>query len=187
MINAVRDGSAGPESNVVWNYAHVTIPRHLRDIIVTEYGIADLRGKSDADVVAAMISVADNRFKAGLIEKAKLAGKLPKDFNVPEVALSSCPERIESALSAARDKGLLPDYPFGTDFTEAEQTLLPALDCLKKASSSKSVLARLAVQGVLAASADERERAALERMKLAHPRNFKERFYKYLVKGALRS
>ena len=33
------------ESNIVWEYAHSTIPRHLRDVVVTEYGIADLRGK----------------------------------------------------------------------------------------------------------------------------------------------
>jgi acyl-CoA hydrolase len=187
MINAVRDGSAGPESNIVWNYAHETIPRHLRDIIVTEYGVADLRGKSDVDVIAAMLSVADKRFQAGLIEKAKSAGKLPKEFNMPETALSNCPERIDSVLRAACDKNLLPDYPFGTDFTEAEQTLLPALDRLKKASSSKAALVRLALEGALSASPDEQKKAALERMKLAYPRGFKERFYRYLVRGALRS
>jgi hypothetical protein len=159
----------------------------LRDIIVTEYGVADLRGKSDVDVIAAMLSVADKRFQAGLIEKAKSAGKLPKEFNMPETALSNCPERIDSVLRAARNENLLSDYPFGTDFTEAEQTLLPALDRLKKASSSKAALVRLALEGALSASPDEQKKAALERMKLAYPRGFKERFYRYLVRGALRS
>ena len=36
-------------SNIVWNYAHITIPRHLRDIVVTEYGVADLRGRTDQE------------------------------------------------------------------------------------------------------------------------------------------
>ena len=50
-VEATRQ--AGVESNIRWSYGHETIPRHLRDIIVTEYGVADLRGKSDADVIAA--------------------------------------------------------------------------------------------------------------------------------------
>jgi len=41
-------------SNIVWNYAHTTIPRHLRDIVITEYGIADLRGRTDSEVIAAL-------------------------------------------------------------------------------------------------------------------------------------
>ena len=32
----------------VWEYPETTIPRHLRDIVVTEYGIADLRGRATA-------------------------------------------------------------------------------------------------------------------------------------------
>ena len=50
-------------SNIRWAYGHQTIPRHLRDVTVTEYGVADLRGKSDADVIAAMLAVTDSRFQ----------------------------------------------------------------------------------------------------------------------------
>src|SRR4029079_1464675 len=67
-------------SNIHWNYGHVTIPRHLRDIVVTEYGVADTRGKSDAEVIAAMLAVTDSRFQAELMRQAKDAGKLPKHF-----------------------------------------------------------------------------------------------------------
>ena len=45
LIRATRQSSGGVESNVVWNYGHITIPRHLRDIVVTEYGVADLRDR----------------------------------------------------------------------------------------------------------------------------------------------
>src|SRR6202000_1211841 len=51
-INATRGQGARAQSNVRFNYGHTTIPRHLRDMIVSEYGIADLRGKSDEHVVA---------------------------------------------------------------------------------------------------------------------------------------
>jgi acyl-CoA hydrolase len=36
-------GANDPVLNIVYNYGHITIPRHLRDIVVTEYGIADIR------------------------------------------------------------------------------------------------------------------------------------------------
>ena len=48
LLRSSRVGAAGARSNILWNYGHTTIPRHLRDVFVTEYGIADLRGKSDS-------------------------------------------------------------------------------------------------------------------------------------------
>ena len=46
IVRATRNVRGRVSSNILWNYGHTTIPRHLRDIVVTEYGIADLRGKS---------------------------------------------------------------------------------------------------------------------------------------------
>ena len=51
MVLATRTSGGEVYSNIVWSYGHCTIPRHLRDIVVTEYGIADLRGKSDEEIV----------------------------------------------------------------------------------------------------------------------------------------
>ena len=62
-LEATRQAGARTQSNIRWSYGHETIPRHLRDVFVTEYGVADLRGKSDADVIAAMLQVADSRFQ----------------------------------------------------------------------------------------------------------------------------
>src|SRR6202044_307706 len=59
-VEATRQEKKSSVSNIRWNYGHETIPRHLRDIIVTEYGVADLKGKSDADVIAAMLGVTDS-------------------------------------------------------------------------------------------------------------------------------
>jgi hypothetical protein len=44
MIRSTKEEDGRLRSNIRWSYGHVTIPRHLRDIVVTEYGIADLRG-----------------------------------------------------------------------------------------------------------------------------------------------
>src|SRR5256886_17256318 len=48
-LEATRQTGAKAQSNILWNYGHQTIPRHLRDVFVTEYGVADVRGKSDAE------------------------------------------------------------------------------------------------------------------------------------------
>src|SRR5205814_3537017 len=50
-LESTRPSGRTTMSNVRWSYGHLTIPRHLRDIIVTEYGVADLRGKPDHDVI----------------------------------------------------------------------------------------------------------------------------------------
>jgi acyl-CoA hydrolase len=54
-LEATRQAGAKTASNIRWNYRHQTIPRHLRDVFVTEYGVADVRGKSDAETIAAML------------------------------------------------------------------------------------------------------------------------------------
>ena len=82
-LDATRQGRAKAQSNIRWIYGHETIPRHLRDVFVTEYGVADLRGKSDADVIAAMLSVTDSRFQDELARAAKDTGKLPKGYQIP--------------------------------------------------------------------------------------------------------
>src|SRR6202040_487420 len=93
-VEATRQAGRGLESNIRWAYGHETIPRHLRDIVVTEYGVADLRGKSDADVIASMLTVADSRFQNELTRQAKDAGKLPANFEIPKACRENHPERI---------------------------------------------------------------------------------------------
>jgi len=83
MLRSTREHRGKVSSNILWNYGHTTIPRHLRDIYVTEYGIADLRGKSDEQCVMAMVSIADARFQDELCERAKSNGKLRLDFMPP--------------------------------------------------------------------------------------------------------
>jgi len=179
MLRASRASRGKAESNIRWRYAHTTIPRHLRDIVITEYGIADIRGKSDREVVAAMLAIADSRFQDELLRQATDAGKIERGYELPKAARDNTPERIERALKPAMESGLVPPFPFGTDFTPVEQRLLPALQRLKSASALD--LARLAWRGLSAAG----DRDCLDRLGLARPRTLVERFYAALVKGAL--
>lgn len=179
-INATRSMASKTQSNVRWSYGHQTIPRHLRDIVVSEYGIADLRGKSDEHVVAAMLAITDSRFQDELLRRAKEAGKIANSFEIPAAHRENTPERIVTALTPLRDKGLLPQFPFGTDFTAVEQRLIPALETLKEASPA--ALARIALAGLGGGANDELERLGLDR-----PASASDFVYRALVRGALKS
>jgi acyl-CoA hydrolase len=108
LLRSTRKSHGRLESNIVWEYAHSTIPRHLRDMVVTEYGIADLRGKSDREVIAALLNLADSRFQPGLMAQAKRAGKLPAGYAIPEAFRHNIPERLRSALAPLQKAGLFP-------------------------------------------------------------------------------
>jgi hypothetical protein len=183
-VEATRQAGAKTQSNIRWRYGHETIPRHLRDIIVTEYGVADLRGKSDAEVIATMLQVTDSRFQAELMRQAKDAGKLPTDFAIPAAYRDNHPERIAAALKPAREAGLLPSFPFGSDFTDVEQRLIPALQLLQDTQRTPQRLPGLLWQG-LVGSPDASDLECLARMGLDKPATWRERAYRALVSAAL--
>jgi hypothetical protein len=183
-LEATRQAGAKTESNIRWNYGHATIPRHLRDVFVTEYGVADIRGKSDADVIAAMLGVTDSRFQAELARQAREAGKLPKDFEIPAARRENFPERIAAALKPAREAGLLPTFPFGSDFTDVEQRLIPALQLLQQAQRTPLRLPGLLWQGFFG-QPDAADGECLARLGLDAPTTLAERTYRALVSAAL--
>jgi acyl-CoA hydrolase len=186
LLRSTRLGRSGIETNIRWNYGHTTIPRHLRDVFVTEYGVADLRGKTDSECIEAMLSITDARFIDALCAEAKSHGKLAADFQIPERWRNNRPELLKEALAPWQEKGLLPPFPFGSDFTEVEQRLLPALGWLKARSSSWrgkwEVVRAAASPGEPVGGEDE----ALERMGLAQPGSVGDRIQQRLLKAALR-
>src|SRR3989440_105025 len=113
LIRSTTEEDGRLRSNVRWSYGHVTIPRHLRDIVVTEYGIADLRGRSDEEVAAALLEIADSRFQDELLKEAKRAGKIGEGYRIPDHARNNRPDRLEKALARYRERGLFPAFPFG--------------------------------------------------------------------------
>lgn len=186
MLRSTRKAHGRVTSNIRWNYGHTTIPRHLRDLVITEYGIADLRGRTDEECVRAMLAITDARFIDGLADEARQAGKLPADFRVPEAWRRNTPGRLRRALAPGRADGLLPRFPLGSDFTAVEQCMLPALAWLR--DHSKGWSARLQVLMALLApgAAVEGESDVLERMGLAQVSGFGERLQRRLLRAAMR-
>ena len=184
MINAVRNSRGKRSSNVVWDYGHTTIPRHLRDIVVNEYGIADMRGASDKDVVAAMLSISDKQFQSALLKKAKANGKVDADFVLDSSWAKNSQASLEKKLNTFKQDGLLPDYPFGTDFTELEQRLIPVLEKLQQASSSKLDLFKLVVKG-MKTNTTESDNEIIKRLGLEHPSSLKEKITRFTLLGVL--
>lgn len=183
MLRSTRQANGKLTSNIRWNYGHTTIPRHLRDIYISEYGIADLRGKTDEECVTAMIAIADARFQPGLVEEAIKARKLPADFRIPASWPRNLPEILRQRLGGATALGLLPAWPFGSDFTPVERRLLAALGWLK------SVVAQPRLWGQLLIAVSQRgavDEEALARMDLARPRSLRDRVLAQLVNAALR-
>jgi hypothetical protein len=180
IVRSVRESGGKVESNVRFMYPHTTIPRHLRDVVVTEYGIADLRGKSDEEVVAAMLQVADARFQDELLREAKDAGKIDPDYEIPEPYRGNTPERIRDAQAPFRARGILPEYPFGTDLTEIERALARALRALKRTLSGGLHLLEL---DDLKKTVDIPDAALpyLERMGLAEPEGLEEKIMRRAV------
>ncbi|MDX1754437.1 MAG: acetyl-CoA hydrolase/transferase C-terminal domain-containing protein [Marinobacter sp.] len=136
-LRSTRSSGGRTVSNIVFSYGHCTIPRHLRDLVVTEYGIADLRGKSDEQVYLEMIRIADSRFQPDLLKQAKKAGKVAPDFELPDAWCHNTPEAVRALFQPGGDENLFPAFPFGCDFSDQELQLGRALKALKAAMASR--------------------------------------------------
>ncbi|WP_448094274.1 acetyl-CoA hydrolase/transferase C-terminal domain-containing protein [Pseudomonas lini] len=183
LLRSWRESGGEVSSNIVWQYGHCTIPRHLRDIVVTEYGIADLRGKTDAAVIEALLNISDSRFQPGLIEQAQSVGKLPKHFRLDPRFADNSPQRLQAIQ--ARHSNLFPEYPLGCDFTAEERDLLRALNWLK----SKFKLTEILELGkaALDAPAASEFPVHLERMQLTKPEGLKEDLFQRLLLTGLKA
>ncbi len=179
MIRAVRDAGQAT-SNIVFNYGHCTIARHLRDIVVTEYGAAQLRSRTDNEVAKALINIADSRFQAELLAQAKKAGKIEANYLIPGRYLQNTPERLEQALAPHRRAGLFPEFPLGCDFTAEELVLAKAMRRLK-ARVDATPKWRLLRHGLRSRQAPAEARPFLERLELMHPRSLQDRIARNLL------
>lgn len=187
MIRAVRENEQGGKatSNIVFSYGHCTIPRHLRDIVVTEYGIADLRGKSDAEVAKELIKIADSRFQADLLKQAKLARKIEADYEIPASFQNNTPENLAQRLDSLTKEGVLPAFPLGCDFTEMEWELAKALKSAK-ALASKTPKWKLLLKSLFAARPPASAQPYLERMGLIEPADVQAKVVRVLLVEQLR-
>lgn len=184
-VRATRSSGGSVQSNIRWNYGHETIPRHLRDVVLTEYGVADIRGKSDAEVAAAMLAIADSRFQPALLAEAVRAGKLPAGTRIPDAHRENVPERLEGGLAPHRAAGRFGALPFGTDLSPEEVKLGASLRRLK--ARSETLAGKLAIAASVAKPLprDALSRALFARMGLENPKGLRERLYRRLVAAAI--
>jgi len=187
LLRATRGAGDKLESNLVWEFPHATVPRHMRDIYVTEYGVADLRGRTDAECIAALLAIADSRFQEPLLRQAQRAGKIAADYRIPEAQRHNLPQRLAAALAPQQKAGRLPQLPFGCDVGEADRALMARLGRLKAAGESWGGRLRLLRSLAAPAPADAPEvAAALRYLKLEQPTDAGERRLARLVRAAFR-
>jgi len=180
-VRATRTRHGRTTSNILWRYGHETIPRHLRDIVISEYGIADLRGRTDEEIVTALLEIADSRFQEELLAQARAAGKIRPDYRIPAACRDNTPARLARAFAAHRERGFFSEYPFGTDLTAEEVALARALRYLDTRSTGTFAKLATAAAAVWRGRPAARHAAALERMGLERPATLGERLERRLV------
>jgi acyl-CoA hydrolase len=186
-LRSTRDRNSTVTSNILWNYGNTTIPRHLRDMVVTEYGVADLRGLTDQDVIAAMLNIADSRFQDGLKREAQASGKLRHDYVIPDMHRNNTPRALEERFILARARGLFSEFPFGSDFTGEEIVLAKALTRLKERTTGGWPRVKTLLGAVIYRGIPPTTRPYLERMSLSAPQTRQEWLWQRLLVQELRT
>ncbi|ACL01854.1 acetyl-CoA hydrolase/transferase C-terminal domain-containing protein [Desulfatibacillum aliphaticivorans] len=185
MLRSTKETPKEVKSNILFNYGYTTIPRHLRDIVVTEYGIADLRSKQDWVVMTELIKVADSRFQDELLDEAKKAGKVPMDYEIPYEYRNNYPDQLEKKLAPFKAKGYFKPFPFGKEFTDEEVALGASLRKFKGGMTANKFKASKALIKDFKAPVPPEATPYLKRMNLDAPKGVKEKLMQKLVVHAL--
>ena len=157
------------------------MPRHLRDIVVTEYGVADLRARSDAEIVQALLNIADSRFQDELLDAARRAGKIDPDYRIPDGYRHNLPERVSGEIQRWRKAGHFPPFPFGTDFTPDEIVLAATLKNVKAMMEEPRTLIRQLIRSFTHEIHEQEAARYLQRIALEHPHTAKEVILQHLL------
>lgn len=171
MIKSTRNEGAKVLSNIVYSYGHNTIPRHLRDIIVTEYGIANIRSKPDQEIIKEILNVTDSRFQDELMAEAKKYGKLPEDYEIPEQFRNNTPEKLAGILAAPKAEGLFPDFPCGAPMTVEELFLTASLKTLAAVAQTPKAAEFPTIMAQLPTEIPDNVKTMVDRMGLLNPKD----------------
>jgi acyl-CoA hydrolase len=185
-LRSTREKNSQVTSNILWSYGNTTISRHLRDVVVTEYGVADLRGLTDENVIAALLNITDSRFQDGLQRQAQAAGKLRRDYRIPDMHRNNSPRALEERFILARARGLFSEFPFGTDFTGEEIVLEKALARLAQRMAVGWPRLKTLAEAVTMRGIPSSVRPYLERMSLSDPQTRQEWLWQRLLVQELR-
>lgn len=184
MIRSTRNEKGKVKSNINYTYGHTSIPKHLRDIIVTEYGIADVRGKPDSKIIEEILKVTDSRFQDDIIKEAKLHGKLAPDFELAPEYRQNNPQKLDAMLKPFQADGHFVAFPFGTDFTADEIAIGGSLKVLT-AKKKPAIMKGLAKEWFK--SIPPHAEPYLKRMNLDKPKNRQEKIMQKIILSAMRA
>ncbi|MCW8327676.1 acetyl-CoA hydrolase [Photobacterium sp. SDRW27] len=174
------------KSNILFNYGHTTIPRQLRDIVITEYGIADLRSKPDHVVYTELIKIADSRFQQQLLDQAKAAGKVAKDYTIPVEFGNNTPQALRESYQKYAKQNIFGPFPFGCSFTDEELQLGKALKALKAKTATPKGKITCILKALKGPKADQSMQPLLERIGLNEPKSLQDRITQRLLIAELR-
>jgi hypothetical protein len=90
---------------------------------------------------------------------------------------------LHDKLHPWTEAGLLPDFPFGTDFREDELHIVRALTKIKHDTQNPAELVTMAIKSLW--EGKEAPHAYLERLGLADAHSFKDLFVRRLFAGNL--
>ncbi|MCP4467306.1 MAG: hypothetical protein GY813_11230 [Halieaceae bacterium] len=183
ILNLRSTRIAGKEesASIVWNYGHMTIPRHLRDIVVTEFGIADLRGKTDQEIAQRLFDITDSRFQPELLGTAKRNGKISNDYTISVRFGKNRADEISEKLAKYKELGLFKTFPFGTDLSDEEIFVGKALKILKKKKQNTPVMIATVLKALLTRTDPRPYQKYLQRMGLDKANSFEEKLYQKLL------
>lgn len=185
-IRATRGSGRNVKSNIVLRYGHCSVPKYWRDIVVTEYGIANIRGLSEEQVTQEIIKIADSRFQKKLIKQAKKQGKLDPGWELPAEYSNNYPERVDAFIKSYQAEGCFKQFPFGTDVTAEEAVLGGSLKGLIAYKGSKPLSTVIKLFTEMFRPVPEKAAPYLKRMDLEKPAGFGEKFQQKTVLTALR-
>jgi len=186
MIKSTKGSGKTLKSNIVFNYGSCTITKHSRDIIVTEYGIADIRDMPEGEVIKRMLNIADSRFQQQLMNEAKKAGKLEENYRIPEEYSNNYPETIAAILKPYQEQGYFKPFPFGTELTDDDIALAGSLKVMKALGEDSKLKLISGLVKEFFRGAPESAQRHLVRMNLQKPASFREKLYMKMVVLALR-
>lgn len=184
MCRARRDHKGVARSNIRWALANATVPRHHRDIFVSEYGIAATRGRPDEQVIDAILSIADAGFRAKLLRAAKAAGKVAAGYAPAADTANNTPEAIQAVFDRDDVRTFFPAYPLGTELTTEEQDLVDALGWLET-RTARPLRHAVALSSAVLRGGGRAVDPALTRLQLDSPAGLRERLLRRLVSHAL--
>ncbi|WP_083251655.1 MULTISPECIES: hypothetical protein [Pseudomonas] len=138
---------------------------------------------ADAQVIEALLAISDSRFQPQLIEQARQAGKLPRDFRLAPRFSENLPARLAQVQRDHPQR--FAAFPLGCDFDETEQALLDALAWLKAHARPRQALKLL--RALCQPASTTASAAHLARLDLAAPRCWRTHLQRHLVRSALQA